>query len=84
MVFLGKFKARMRVVLAEQHRRLDIARKETREKQQSLVEASRAKKTLQILKDNEIKKQLEKITRIERKNMDEIAGNLFIQKSKNR
>ena len=79
MMFLSHFKARMKIVLGQHHQQLKTAKQEVAEKQQALIEASRAKKTLEILKEKEMKKYLEKFARIERKNMDEIAGNLFIQ-----
>ena len=80
MIFLSGFKNRMKVVLAENYEQLKNARTEVKEKQFALVEASKARKTIEILKEKEEKRYLEKITRIEKKNMDEIAGNLFIQK----
>ena len=83
MIFLSDFKNRMKVVLAENNQRLQDAREEVKDKQLALVEASKARKTIEILKEKEEKRYLEKITRIQKKNMDEIAGNLFIQKRRN-
>ena len=80
MIFLTDFKNRMKVVLIQTHQQLQAARKEVEEKQLALIEASKARKTIEILKEKEEKRYLEKISRIEKKNMDEIAGNLFIQK----
>lgn len=80
MRFLSHFKERMRVVLATNHQRLEDARKIVTGKQQELIEASRARKTLEILKEKEVKRFQEKISRIERKSMDEIAGIMFIRK----
>lgn len=76
MKFLSHFKARMKVVQAKNHVQLTSIKAEVSKKQQALIEASRAKKTLEILRDKEEKRFLEKITSIERKSMDEIAGNL--------
>ncbi|MCP4754223.1 MAG: flagellar export protein FliJ [Proteobacteria bacterium] len=80
MKFLANFKSRMRVVTADCNNRLEAAKKEVKEKQLILIEASKAKKTLEILKEKENKRYLEKISAMERKNMDEIAGNQFFQK----
>jgi len=82
MIFLTGFKNRMKVVLAESYEQLQAAQKEVEEKQLALIEASKARKTIEILKEKEEKRYLEKITRMEKKNMDEIAGNLFIQKQR--
>ena len=83
MIFLTDFKSRMKVVLAKTNEDLQSAKKEVEEKQLALISASKARKTIEILRDKEEKRYLEKITRIDKKNMDEIAGNLFIQKSRN-
>ena len=83
MIFLTGFKNRMKVVLAESYEQLQAAQKEVEEKQLALIEASKARKTIEILKEKEEKRYLEKIARIQKKNMDEIAGNLFIQKRRN-
>ena len=83
MIFLTDFKNRMKVVLIQTHQQLQAARKEVEEKQLALIEASKARKTIEILKEKEEKRYLEKISRIQKKNMDEIAGNLFIQKRRN-
>lgn len=82
MRFLSRFKARMKVVLAGNLQKLSEAQKIVAEKQQELIEASKARKTLEILKEKEVKRFREKISRIERKSMDEIAGNMFIQQLK--
>ena len=83
MIFVSDFKNRMKVVLAQTNERLQLAIKEVEEKQMALVEASKSRKTIEILKEKEEKRYSEKITRIQKKNMDEIAGNLFIQKRRN-
>jgi len=77
---LSGFKGRMKHLLTLRHRELEEAKKEVLEKQQELIEASKLKKTLEILKEKEEKRYLEKISTIQRKNMDEIAGNQFAQK----
>ncbi len=82
MVFLSRFKARMKIVLANTRKSLNEAQVTVAEKQKELIEASKARKTLEILKEKEIKRFKEKIARIEQKNMDEIAGNIFIRKSR--
>ena len=46
--FLNDFKDRMKVVLADCYIRLEAAKQEVHEKQQMLIEASKAKKTLEI------------------------------------
>ena len=81
---LSGFKGRMKYTLALRMKELEAAKKEVSEKQQALIEASKLKKTLEILKEKEEKKYLEKISTIQRKNMDEIAGNQFAQKLRNR
>ncbi|MBT7892273.1 MAG: hypothetical protein HN580_24875 [Deltaproteobacteria bacterium] len=63
---------------------LEAAKKEVFEKQQALIEASKLKKTLEILKEKNEKRYLEKISTLQRKNMDEIAGNQFVQNLRNR
>lgn len=83
MMFLSRFKARMKIVLAKTRKRLKDAQGVVAEKQKELIEASKARKTLEILKEKEIKRFQEKIARIEQKSMDEIAGNLFIRNSVN-
>ncbi len=77
---LSGFKGRMKHLLALRNRELEDAKKAVLEKQQELIEASKLKKTLEILKEKEEKRYLEKISAIQRKNMDEIAGNQFAQK----
>ena len=77
--FLFSFKQRMTVVLADCHIKLNAAREIVAEKQKELIEASKARKTLEILKEKEEKRYKEKISRMERKSMDEIAGNMFIR-----
>ncbi len=79
MKLLSQFKGRMKVVMGQCQESLAIAKNEVAEKQKVLIEASRAKKTLEILKDKEMKRAMEKIAMFERKNMDEIAGNIFVQ-----
>lgn len=79
MKYLSQFKQRMKVVLTDYHQKLEVAKKRVAERQHALLEASKKRKTLEILKEKEYRKFTEKITRIERKNMDEIAGNMFIQ-----
>lgn len=83
MKFLSRFKGKMKVDLAACHNQLEIAKKEVGEKQQDLIEASKTKKTLEILKEKEEKRYLENISNIERRSMDEIAGNQFVQKTRN-
>ncbi len=82
MKFLSQFKDRMKVVLANEEKSLSNARVVVAEKQKDLIEASKARKTLEILKEKEIKRFQEKIAKIEQKSMDEIAGNHFLRKSK--
>ncbi len=82
MKFFSRFKGRMTVVLADCFGQLETAKKEVSEQQQNLIEASRAKKTLEILKEKEQKKYLAKISTLERKNLDEIAGNMFVHKQR--
>ncbi len=79
MRFLSRFKSRMKVVLADCHQRLEEAEITVAKRQQVLIQASKARKTIEILKEKELKRFKEKIARIERKSMDEIAGNLFIR-----
>ncbi len=81
---LNGFKERMKSTLAVRVQELEAAKKEVHKKQQALIEASKLKKTLEILKEKEEKRYLEKISTMLRKNMDEIAGNQFIQKLRNR
>lgn len=80
---LSGFKGRMKHDLALRSQELEAAKKEVAEKQQALIEASKLKRTLEILREKEEKRYLEKISTIERKNMDEIAGNQFVQKQRN-
>ena len=80
---LSGFKGRMKYTLSLRKKELEEAKKEVAEKQQALIEASKLKKTLEILKEKEEKRYLEKISTIERKHMDEIAGNQFVQKLRN-
>jgi flagellar export protein FliJ len=80
---LSGFKGRMKYTLSLRMKELEAAKKEVSEKQQALIEASKLKKTLEILKEKEEKKYLEKISTMQRKNMDEIAGNQFAQKRRN-
>jgi flagellar export protein FliJ len=80
---LSGFKGRMKYTLALRTQELEAAKKEVAEKQQALIEASKLKRTLEILKEKEEKKYLEKISTMQRKNMDEIAGNQFALKRRN-
>jgi len=83
MLFLSRFKNKMKVDLSKCHEELEGAKKEVWDKQQDLIEASKKKKTLEILKEKEEKRYLENIANIERRSMDEIAGNQFVQKTRN-
>lgn len=80
MKFLSQFKSRMKVVLADCHQRLVKAAEMVAARQHDLIQASKARKTLEILKEKELKRFKEKISRIERKSMDEIAANRFIRR----
>lgn len=71
------FKTRMDLVLTGLDLSLKEAQIETNKKRHLLVEASRTKKTLEILKEKEKKRILAKIARQEQIEMDEIAGNFF-------
>lgn len=79
MRFLSRFKSRMKIVMANCQSRLAVSRIKVAEKQMELINAAKARKTLEILKEKELKRFVEKITRIERKSMDEFAGNMFIR-----
>jgi flagellar export protein FliJ len=78
MRFLSDFKNRMREALIVCHRELMAAQEAVARKQQALIEASRAKRTLEILREKEEKRYLEKFAMLERKHLDEIAGNQFV------
>lgn len=71
------FKTRMDLVLTDLDKSLVEAQVETSKKRNLLVEASRTKKTMEILKEKEKKRVLAKIVRMEQIEMDEIAGNFF-------
>ncbi|MBU3917325.1 flagellar export protein FliJ [bacterium] len=79
MKLLSQFKGRMEVVMGQCQENLVIAKNAVAAKQKVLIEASRAKKTLEILKEKELKRAKEKTAMFERKNMDEIAGNIFVR-----
>jgi len=83
MKYLFAFKSRMDIALTQLDNSMTEANAETSKRRDSLVEASRAKKTLEIIKDKEKKRTLVKIARIERMEMDEIAGNLFNNRREN-
>ena len=74
MKYLFAFKSRMDIALVELNNSMTEAYVETRKRRDALVEASRAKKTLEILKEKEKKRVLAKIAHRERIEMDEIAG----------
>ena len=74
---LTAFKKRTKLELANYYQKLEMAHQAVEEKQQILIQASRARKTLEILKEKELKRFMEKIAQLERKHMDEIAGNQF-------
>ncbi len=74
---LTSFKKRKKLELADHSQRLELAKKRVEEKRNNLVQASRARKTLEILRDREERRYSEKNARIERKQEDEIAGNQF-------
>ena len=80
--FLTSFKDKAKLDLAEKNQQLRLAKAETKIKQEILIEASRARKMLEILKEKEMKRLREKIARRELKFMDEIAGNHFVRKGK--
>lgn len=82
MKMLSNFKNRMDVKLEQHSKELDTAQKEVSEKQQKLIEAARDRKTLEILKEKEFKKKLEKQNALDRKNMDEVALNIFMRNKK--
>ncbi|MBT4288571.1 MAG: flagellar export protein FliJ [Deltaproteobacteria bacterium] len=73
----SSFKARTKLELADYYQKLELAHQAVEEKQNILIQASRARKTLEILKEKELKRFMEKIAQLERKHMDEIAGNQF-------
>jgi flagellar export protein FliJ len=69
----------MKIVMTDCQKRLATSKIKVSEKQKELINAAKARKTLEILKEKEQKRFMEKITRIERKSMDEFAGNMFIR-----
>jgi flagellar FliJ protein len=79
MRFLSRFKSHMKIVMTDCQKRLATSKIKVSEKQKELINAAKARKTLEILKEKEQKRFMEKITRIERKSMDEFAGNMFIR-----
>ena len=81
---LNSFKSKKKLELAELFQQLKSIRKEVAERQNVLIRASRARKTLEILRNREERKFLEENARYERKNMDEIAGNQFFRKRTHR
>lgn len=78
MRFQDAFEARIESEKLIMHQRLSEARKLVDEKRELLIQASRATKTLEILREKEQKKYWEKVAREEQKQLDEIAGNAFI------
>ncbi|MDH5560120.1 MAG: flagellar export protein FliJ [Deltaproteobacteria bacterium] len=76
---LSYYKDKMKVELGFCGQELIKAKKEVEEKQQALIQASKARKTIEILRDKEFKRYLAKISHDERVAMDEIAGNLFVR-----
>lgn len=82
MKLLSNFKNRMGLKLEQCSKELEFAQKEVAEKQVSLIEASKGRKTLEILKEKEFQKQLEKEKMLEQKNMDEVALNIFMRNQK--
>ena len=80
---LTRFKKRKKFELADTLQQLKLAQKSVAEKQAGLIQASRARKTLEILRDKEERRFLEKCARYERKELDEIAGNQFFLRKMN-
>ncbi len=77
---LTNFKEKKKLELADYSQQLELAKRKVKEKQDMLIQASKLRKTLEILRDKEKQRFLEKNAQFERKNMDEIAGNQFILK----
>jgi len=80
MKFASTFKEKMKKDLTLSNQELTTAKEKVAEKQQLLLAASKAKKTMEILKEREKKRYWEKLAKQEQHFMDEVASSLFIQK----
>ena len=75
---LQQFKDKMQVDLNGLKIRLDQAAIEVEAKRMELVEASRQRKTLEILKDKEEARYLKKMNHLELVQADEMASNYYL------
>ena len=80
MRMLYQFKDKMNIDLGGLNGRLKQALVEVEEKRVLLVESSRQRKTLEILREKELIRYNKKIAREEMIQMDEAASNQFMQK----
>lgn len=79
MKYLNAYKEKAEVDLKLHYQELEAAKQEVAKQQEVLLECSKKRKTLEILKEREEKRYQEKLARLERNFMDEVAGNLFFQ-----
>ncbi len=75
---LQQFKDKMQVDLSGLNNKLSHAAQAVEEKRLELVEASRQRKTLEILREKEERRYQKKMTHFELLQADEAAGNYFL------
>ena len=78
-----QFRYRMQHVLSKEHNKLQNAKQIVEESREKLKEVARARKMLETLKEKQEMEYLEKISRYERLETDEIASNIYNFKRRN-
>ncbi|MDX2469936.1 MAG: flagellar export protein FliJ [SAR324 cluster bacterium] len=79
---LQNFKDKSKIDLGHLGQEFTQSEYEVEEKRLALVDASRLRKTLEILREKEVIKHNKKMADIEREMLDEVAGNMFVRKSR--
>lgn len=79
---LQNFKDKSKIDLGHLGQEFTQAQNDVEDKRLKLVDASRLRKTLEILREKEVTKHNKKMADIEREMLDEVAGNMFVRKTR--
>ena len=79
MRMLQNFKQKSKLDLGKLGSKMEVAGQEVEEKRQNLVDASRLRKTLEILREKEQKKYNKWIAGLEQEMLDEVGGNIYFK-----
>ena len=79
MRMMQNFKNKSKLDLGKLGDKIEFAGQEVEEKRQNLVDASRLRKTLEILREKEKTKYIKWIGGLEQEMLDEVGGNIYFK-----